>query len=225
MPEHATVVLPVLDEVEALPWVLERLPEGFRPLVVDNGSTDGSADVARRLGARVVSEPRRGFGAACWAGLRAAPDGLVCFMDADASLDPADLPTVVRPIQDGRCDLVLAARHPEPGAWPWPARVANRALAARTSRALGIRLHDVGPMRAGRRHDLLALGIEDRRSGWPLEMVVRAARAGWRIGEVGVGYRPRVGRSKVTGTVRGTVQAVADMSRVLRQARREDRAA
>jgi dTDP-L-rhamnose 4-epimerase len=212
----ATVVLPVLDEVEALPWVLGRVPPGFRPLVVDNGSTDGSGDLARSLGARVVVEPRRGFGAACWAGLVAAPDGVVCFMDADASLDPADLPTVVAPVTDGRADLVLAARRPQAGAWPAHARVANRVLAAGTSRRLGFRLHDVGPMRAARRDGLLALGIRDRRSGWPLEMVVRAAGAGWRVEEVAVPYRPRVGRSKVTGTVRGTVQAVADMTRVLR---------
>jgi hypothetical protein len=113
---------------------------------------------------------------------------------------------------------VLGARRPERGAWPWHARAANRVLAARTSHRLGIRLRDVGPMRAARRDDLLALGIEDRRSGWPLEMVVRAARAGWCIGEVAVPYRPRVGRSKVTGTVRGTARAVADMARVLRAA-------
>jgi dTDP-L-rhamnose 4-epimerase len=216
MPFAATVILPLLDEVEALPWVLGRVPPGFQPLVVDNGSTDGSGDLARALGAEVVVEPQRGFGAACWAGLVAAPDGLVCFMDADASLDPADLPAVVAPVADGRADLVLAARRPEPGAWPAHARVANRVLAARTSRRLGIRLHDVGPMRAASRDALLALGIRDRRSGWPLEMVVRAAGAGWRVEEVAVAYRPRVGRSKVTGTVRGTAQAVADMARVLR---------
>jgi dTDP-L-rhamnose 4-epimerase len=196
------------------------MPPGFDPLVVDNGSTDGSGDVARDLGARVVVEPQRGFGAACWAGLVAAPHDLVCFMDADASLDPADLPIVAGPVADGRADLVVAARRPEPGAWPWPARTANRVLAARTSRRLGFRLHDVGPMRAVRRDGLLALGIRDRRSGWPLEMVVRAARAGWRVDEVAVPYRPRVGRSKVTGTFRGTVQAVVDMGRVLRAADR-----
>jgi dTDP-L-rhamnose 4-epimerase len=218
MPLAATVILPVLDEAEALPWVLGRVPPGFGPLVVDNGSTDGSGALARELGARVVDEPQRGFGAACWAGLVAAPDGLVCFMDADGSLDPADLAMVVAPVADGRADLVLAARRPEPGAWPWPARAANGVLAARTSRRLGFRLHDIGPMRAARRDALLALGLRDRRSGWPLEMVVRAARAGWRVDEVAVRYRRRVGRSKVTGTVRGTVQAVADMGRVLRQA-------
>ncbi len=139
-------------------------------------------------------------------------------MDADASLDPTDLPAVVAPVAGGRADLVLAARRPDPGAWPWHARAANRVLAAATSRRLGLRLHDVGPMRAARRDALLALGIRDRRSGWPLEMVVRAAGAGWRLDEVAVPYRPRVGRSKVTGTVRGTCQAVVDMGRVLRTA-------
>jgi hypothetical protein len=137
-------------------------------------------------------------------------------MDADGSLDPAELPAVAEPVLAGHADLVLAARRAVRGAWPLHARFANRALAWELRRRLGVELHDLGPMRAGRRQDLLALGIEDRRSGWPLEMVVRAARAGWRIEETSVTYSPRVGRSKVTGTVRGTLQAVEDMRRVLR---------
>jgi glycosyltransferase involved in cell wall biosynthesis len=212
----ATVVLPVLDEAAALPWVLARIPPGYEPLVVDNGSSDGSGDIARRAGVRVVVEPRRGFGAACWAGLRAADRDVVCFMDADASLDPADLPAVVEPLVAGRYDLVLAARAPLRRSWPWHARLANRLLAAETNRRVGTRLHDVGPMRAAGREDLLALGMADRRCGWPLEMVVRAAGAGWRIREVPVSYAPRIGRSKVTGTVRGTARAVYDMARVMR---------
>ena len=216
MPTQTIVVLPVLDEAAALPWVLSRLPSGYEPLVVDNGSTDGSGDVARRLGARVVVEPRRGFGAACWTGLAAADGDVVCFMDADASLDPADLPAVADPVVAGRYDLVLAARRPTPRSWPWHARLANRLLAAETNRRVGTQLRDLGPMRAARRADLLGLGIEDRRFGWPLEMVLRAARADWRIGEVAVAYHPRTGRSKVTGTVRGTGRAMRDMSHVLR---------
>ena len=207
------VVLPVLDEREALPWVLARLPAGFVPLVVDNGSTDGSAAVARRLGAPVVDEPRRGFGAACWAGLRAARSDVVCFMDADGSLDPRDLPRLVAAL--GHADLVLGARRADPGAWPLHARVANRALALELRRR-GVALSDLGPMRAAGRERRLALGLRDRRSGWPLEMVVRAARAGWRIAELEVHYRERAGRSKVTGTVRGTARAVLDMAAVLR---------
>jgi glycosyltransferase involved in cell wall biosynthesis len=209
------VVLPALDEAEALPWVLARMPHGYRAIVVDNGSTDGTAEVARRHGATVVVEERRGFGAACWTGLAAAEDEIVCFMDADASFDPQELPSVVAPVEVHGEVLSLGARRARGGAWPWHARLANRVLAAELRRRTGARLSDLGPMRAARRHDLLELELQDRRSGWPLEMVLNAHAAGWSIVEVPVSYRPRVGRSKVTGTVRGTVQAVQDMSRLL----------
>jgi len=210
------VILPVLDEVEALPWVLERMPAGFSPLVADNGSTDGSGELAERLGARVVREERRGFGAACYAGLRAARSDVVAFMDCDGSLDPAELPRVAGPVCAGRADLCLGTRRAEPGAWPLHARAANAMLARELRRRTGAGLTDLGPMRAARRTSLLELGVEDRRFGWPLEMVLRAAREGWRIEERGVTYRPRVGgRSKVTGTVRGTLLTLRDMSSVL----------
>jgi glycosyltransferase involved in cell wall biosynthesis len=210
------VVLPVLDEAEAIPWVLGRMPSGFRPIVVDNGSRDGSADVARRMGAQVVCEPRRGFGAACYAGLRAATDSVVCFMDCDASLDPAELPLVAGPVADGSADLMLGARRPERGAWRTHARVANLVLVMELRRRTGVRLEDIGPMRAAPRDKLLALGMRDRRSGWPLEMVLRALRGGWQVGEVPVSYLRRAGRSKVTATWRGTARAVGDMAKVLR---------
>jgi glycosyltransferase involved in cell wall biosynthesis len=209
------VVLPVLDEAAALPAVLGAMPGGYHPIVVDNGSSDGSAGVARRLGARVISEPRRGFGAACYAGLVAATDPVVCFMDADASLDPRELPLVASPVVSGEADLVLGARRAVPGAWPWHARAANRLLVLELRRRSGLRLSDLGPMRAGRREALLALGIVDRRFGWPLEMVLRATAAGWRVDEVDVVYHARTGRSKVTGTARGTLRAIRDMARVL----------
>lgn len=209
------VILPVLDEARALPWVLTRMPPAYRPIVVDNGSRDGSAAIARAHGALVVDEPARGFGAACWTGLRAASAEVVCFMDADASLDPLELPRVSRRVLDGNADLVLGARVADRGAWPAHARAANRLLARELRRRSGAPLTDLGPMRAARRTALLDLGIADRRFGWPLEMVLRAAGAGWRIDEVPVTYRPRVGRSKVTGTVRGTARAVSDMARVL----------
>ncbi len=210
------VVLPVLDEAEALPGVLARLGPEHRPLVVDNGSRDGSGALAERLGARVVSEPQRGFGAACFAGLCAAETDVVAFMDADGSLDPAELPRVTGPVERGDCDLVLGARQIAPGAMPPHARLANRALAWELRRRAGAGLTDLGPMRAARREALLALSIADRRSGWPLEMVLRAAAAGWRIAERPVSYGPRAGgHSKVTGTLGGTLRAVRDMSAVL----------
>jgi len=210
------VILPVLDEAQALPWVISRMPGGYLPLVVDNGSSDGSAALAARLGAEVVREPRRGFGAACFAGISAATSETVCFMDCDGSLDPAELPRVAEPVSAARADLVMGARSADRGAWPAHARLANRALTLELRRRSGIRLRDLGPMRATRREPLLALGIRDRRFGWPLEMVLRAASAGWRIEEAEVGYRDRAGRSKVTGTLRGTVRTVRDMGIALR---------
>jgi glycosyltransferase involved in cell wall biosynthesis len=211
------VILPVLNEREALPWVLERMPAGYEPLVVDNGSTDGSGELARSLGARVVVEPVPGFGAACYAGLTAATADVVCFMDCDASFDPRELPRVAGPVLAGDADLVLGARRPtQRGAWPLHARAANTILALELRRRTKVPLRDLGPMRAARREPLLALGLVDRRFGWPLEMVLRAAAAGWRIEETSVSYYPRDGASKVTGTVKGTVRAVRDMTRVLR---------
>jgi glycosyltransferase involved in cell wall biosynthesis len=210
------VILPVLDEAEALPGVLAALPAGYEPLVVDNGSTDGSAAVALELGSRVVTERRRGFGAACATGLEAATEDVVCFMDCDGSLDAGDLPRVARPVLTGEAELMLGARHAERGAWPWHARAANRVLAAELRRRAGLRLTDLGPMRAAHREGLLELRIRDRRFGWPLEMVLLAAAAGWRIDEAPVAYRARLGRSKVTGTARGTARAVGDMARALR---------
>lgn len=215
---RADVVLPCLDEAKALPQVLERIPVGWRAIVVDNGSTDGSAALARSLGATVVTEPRRGFGSACHAGLLAARAEYVCFCDCDGSLDPALLPSLVRRVADGESDLLLGRRRAEGrGAWPLHARAGNLALARMLRGRTGLRLHDLGPMRAARRADLLALDLTDRRSGYPLQMVVHAADAGLRVAEVDVPYRPRTGKSKVTGTWRGTWHAVRDMRAVLRQ--------
>ncbi|MFF9373380.1 glycosyltransferase family 2 protein [Streptomyces griseoluteus] len=221
-PPLVDVVLPCLDEAEALPWVLARIPAGWRAIVVDNGSTDGSAEVARALGATVVREERRGFGAACHAGLLAAGADLVCFCDCDASLDPGLLVPFVEEVRTGGADMVLGRRRPQGrGSWPAHARAGNLALSLLLRRRTGLTLRDLGPLRAARRAPLLALGLTDRRSGYPLEMVVRAADAGWRVTEHDVPYLPRSGASKVTGTWRGTWQAVRDMSRVLRDTPRE----
>ena len=190
------VVLPALDEAAAMPALLDAMPTGYRAIV--------------------VREQVRGFGAACFAGLMAATSDIVCFMDADGSLPPASLLVVTAPIERGDADLVMGARRPTvAGAWPVHARMMNRALALELRRRTGVRLHDLGPMRAARRQPLLELAIADRRFGWPLEMVLRASRDGWRITEVDVPYHPRVGRSKVTGTVKGTVRTMRDMGRVL----------
>ncbi len=210
------VILPVLDEAEAIPAVLSAIPDGYHALVVDNGSHDGSAQVARAHGARVVHEPREGFGAACFAGLRAASAEIVCFMDCDGSLDPTELPSVTAPVARGELDLCLGARVAEQGAWPWHARLANRFLALELRRRFGLTLRDLGPMRAVRREALLALDLRDRAFGWPLEMVLKAAARGWRVGEVRVAYRLRAGgRSKVSGSARGTLRATRDMASLL----------
>jgi glycosyltransferase involved in cell wall biosynthesis len=214
------VVLPCLDEAPALTWLLPRMPAGYRAIVADNGSVDGSADVARRWGARVVTVPQPGYGAAVHAGIVAADpaDGLVCVMDADGSFDPAQLPRVADPVRAGAARLVLGRRRPVGrGAWPPHARLGNAVLARRLRRTTGLDVHDIGPMRAAYRDDLLALNLRDRRFGYPLELLIAAARAGWPVAEVDVDYRPRTAgtRSKVTGTVRGTVRAVRDMSAVL----------
>lgn len=218
-PEFVDVVLPCLNEAQALPWVLSRFPPGYRAIVADNGSTDGSADIARDHGALVVSVPQRGFGAAVAAGVEAASADVLCVCDADASLDPRHFPRVANPVLAHEQDLVLGSRQPVGRrAWPLHARLANRVLVRLLRRSIGAgapRLSDLGPMRALRRRELLGLQLRDRRFGYPLEMVLRAAEAGWRISEVPVDYLPRVGTSKVTGTMRGTIHAVQDMRAIL----------
>jgi glycosyltransferase involved in cell wall biosynthesis len=210
------VLLPCLDEADALPWILGRMPKGFRPLVIDNGSRDGSAQLATDLGATVVHAERRGYGAACHAGLVAATAPLVAVMDADASLDPSQLPDVVAPVVRGEADLVVGVRRlTHRRAQPWALRLANAELARRVRRRTGLSLRDIGPMRAARREALLGLDIQDRRSGYPVETVVRAADAGWRVVAVDTDYLLRRGRSKVTGTPLGAWRAVRDISTVL----------
>ncbi|MCB0976100.1 MAG: glycosyltransferase family 2 protein [Acidimicrobiales bacterium] len=211
------VVLPVLDEEEAIGWVLERMPAGYRAIVVDNGSTDRSVELATAAGATVVTEPVQGFGAACWRGLENATAEIVCFMDCDGSLDPRDLTPLVEAVAAGRVDLAVGRRRPERGAWPPHARAANVVLARLVRRRTGVDLPDLGPMRAARPEALRALDLTDRRSGWPVEMVLRTSAAGWRIESFDVPYLRRAGSSKVTGTVRGTVRAVMDMRRRIQE--------
>jgi dTDP-L-rhamnose 4-epimerase len=209
------IVLPCLDEAEALPWVLSRIPDGARAIVVDNGSVDGSVAIARAGGALVVECTQRGYGAACHAGLLAATAEYVAVCDCDATIDPAVALDFVGLLRDG-ADLVVGRRVPVGRrAFPLPARVANLELARRVRRRTGLALRDVGPLRVARRAELLALDVADRRCGYPVETVLRAAEAGWRVAAADVEYTPRAGRSKVTGTLRGTLQAVRDMSAVL----------
>jgi glycosyltransferase involved in cell wall biosynthesis len=211
------VVLPCLDEAAALPGVLAALPSGYRAIVVDNGSTDGSPEVAAAHGATVVHERRKGYGAAVHTGLEHSAAEIVCFLDADGSLDPAELPALVAEVRRG-ATLAVGRRVPvRAGVWPWHARVGNRLLAALLRRR-GLPVSDIAPARAVRRADLLALDVRDRAFGYPLELLVRAARAGWQVVERDVTYTDRAKgtKSKVSGSVRGTVRAVRDMAGVLR---------
>ncbi|WP_424190419.1 glycosyltransferase family 2 protein [Actinokineospora sp. G85] len=215
------VVLPCLDEALALPGVLAALPEGYRAIVVDNGSTDGSPEVAAAHGAKVVVEPRKGYGAAVHTGLEHATAEVVCFLDADGSLDPGELPGLVAEVVAGRARLAVGKRVPVGrGAWPWHARAGNAVLAA-LLRGRGLPVSDIAPARAVRRADLLELGVADRAFGYPLELLIRAAQAGWVVREKPVAYRPRTlgTRSKVSGSVKGTARAIRDMLRVLRETR------
>ena len=216
MDRTVDVVLPCLDEASALPWVLSRMPLWAKAIVVDNGSTDGSAELAASLGATVVRHPVRGYGAACHAGLEAATAPLVAVMDCDATLDPQDLAPLVEAVAGGGGVLAVGHRvRVTSAAWPWHLRLANRVVARRVNRRTGLLLPDIGPMRVAPREELLALGLRDRRSGYPVETVVRAAEAGWRVVSVDVPYAARRGRSKVTGTPLGAARAVRDMTAVL----------
>ena len=211
-----TVVLPCLNEAESLPVVLAAIPVGYHCMVVDNNSTDDTAAVARWHGAEVITESRPGYGAAVHAGVMAARTPLVAVLDGDGSLDPADLPRLVAELERG-ADMVIGRRRPVSGLrWPWHARLGTAAVAWRLRTRHRLDVHDIAPMRVVRRDALLALGVNDRRSGYPLELLVRAAAAGWRVVEVDVEYGPRLGgKSKVSGSVRGSFTAAVDFWKVI----------
>ena len=207
-----SVIIPVFDEEESLPLVLGEIPPDLvdEVVVVDNGSTDRSAQVATASGARVVHEPRRGYGSACLAGIAACQPGIIVFLDGDYSDYPQDMPELLRPLLEGRADLVLGTRMviPESRRVLLPqARFGNRMAAFLMRCLFGIRCTDLGPFRAIRSDALNELGMQDRDFGWTVEMQLRAKFAGLRVLEVPVRYRRRVGVSKITGTLRGTILA------------------
>jgi glycosyltransferase involved in cell wall biosynthesis len=212
------LVLPCRDEAPALPELLAAVPAPFRVIVVDNGSQDDTAEVARAHGAYVVCEPRPGYGAAVQAGVEAAEADFVAVMDGDGSFDPADLLVLLDAVVAGRADLALGRRRPvEAGVWPWHARAGNALVVWWLRRTAGFAARDLAPMRVCRRADLVDLGVRDRRFGYPLELLRRAHDAGWRISEHDVAYRRRASgtRSKVSGSVRGTVRTAHDFWKVL----------
>jgi glycosyltransferase involved in cell wall biosynthesis len=215
MPD-VTVVLPCLNEAASLPGVLAAMPNGYRALVIDNNSTDGTAEVARRHGAEVVAEQRPGYGSAVHAGVVAAKTPIVAVIDADGSLDARELPALVDELDRG-ADMAIGRRRAVDGLqWPWHARLGTAAVCWRLRTRYGLPVHDIAPMRVAHRDALLALGVTDRRSGYPLELLVRAAQAGWRVVERDVAYGPRTGgKSKVSGSVRGSFIAALDFWRVI----------
>ncbi|WP_372729663.1 glycosyltransferase family 2 protein [Nocardioides sp.] len=212
------LVLPCKDEAAALVGLLPRVPDAFAVIVVDNGSTDDTAEVAARLGARVVREPVPGYGAAVHAGLMAATQEYVAFMDGDSSFDPDELLDLLADVQAGRADLAVGRRRPvRRGVWPWHARLGNALIIWWLRRRIGFTPHDIAPMRVCRREQLIALDVQDRRFGYPVELLQKVTRADWAITERDVAYHPRaVGtRSKVSGSVKGTVRTARDFWRVL----------
>ena len=208
--------MPCLNEADSLPGVIALLPEGYLALVVDNNSTDGTAEVARRLGAQVVSERQPGYGAAVHAGMVAAGTPIVAVLDGDGSMDPRELPKLVDELDRG-ADMAVGRRRPLPGVrWPWHARLGNQVVCWRLRTRHGVPVHDIAPMRVVRRDAIVALGVEDRRSGYPLELLVRAGAAGWNVAEHDIAYGSRTGgKSKVSGSIRGSFFAVLDFWRVI----------
>lgn len=218
MEAECDLVLPCRDEAPALAELLPSLPTGLHPVVVDNGSTDGTAAVARSLGATVVSEERPGYGAAVHAGLLAARREYVAVMDGDGSFSGHDVLPLLAEVAAGRADLAVGRRRPTgAGVWPWHARAGNALVVAWLRNRVHLPVHDIAPMRVCRRDALLALEVQDRRFGYPVELLQRATLAGWRIVERDVAYGPRAAgtRSKVSGSVRGTLRTARDFARVL----------
>jgi len=214
---RVAVIIPALDEEAAVGLVVRAVRAAGEDLalsviVADNGSRDATAEVARGAGAQVVHEPQRGYGAACQAGLAAMPRDteIVVFLDADASDQPAELPLLLAPILRDEADLVIGSRilgRLEPGAMTWPQRFGNWLAPLLIRLVWGVRFTDLGPFRAIRRDALAQLALRDRDFGWTVEMQIKAAKAGLRCVEQPVRYKPRIGRSKISGTVRGVLLA------------------
>ena len=218
VPATCDLILPCRDEALALPELLAKVPDEFAVIVVDNGSTDGTADVARGLGATVVVEDVPGYGAAVHAGVVAATRDYVAVMDGDGSFDPHELLPMLAEVASGDADMAVGRRRPvQRGVWPWHARAGNTLVVWWLRRRIAMDAHDIAPMRVCRRDALLALDLRDRRFGYPVELLQKATLAGWRLVEHDVGYHPRATgtRSKVSGSVKGTVRTARDFWRTL----------
>jgi len=207
---RVSVVIPTHNEAQSIGRVLADLPSDLTTevIVVDSNSNDGTPEIAARMGARVVPEPRRGYGRACLTGLAAAnsPD-VVVFLDGDYSDRPSELPILLAPIIEGRADITLGSRLRFAAALPWHQVFGNRLAAGLIRLLYGVQITDLGPFRAARADVLRALALEETTYGWAVEMILKGARAGFRVVEVPVSYHPRIGKSKISGTLKGTVGA------------------
>lgn len=220
---RVSVIIPTHNEAQSIGCVLADLPSNLvtEVIVVDSNSNDGTPEIARKMGARVLHEPRRGYGRACLTGLAGAssPD-VVVFLDGDYSDRPSELPLLLTPIIDDRADITLGSRLGKqsiPGALPWHAAFGNRLAAALINLLYGLKISDLGPFRAGRADVLRRLALQETTYGWAVEMILKGAVAGFRIVEVPVSYHPRIGKSKISGTLKGTVGAAwFILSRIVR---------
>jgi glycosyltransferase involved in cell wall biosynthesis len=210
---RVSVIIPTHNEAQAIPRVLQDLPSDLvtEVIVVDSNSNDGTAEIASSMGARVIREPRRGYGRACLTGVAAAnsPD-IVVFLDGDYSDRPAELPILLAPIIEGHADITLGSRLGKQrirAALPWHQAFGNRLAASLIRLLYGPKITDLGPFRAGRADVLRALGLEETTYGWAVEMILKSALSGYRVTEVPVSYHPRIGKSKISGTLKGTLGA------------------
>jgi glycosyltransferase involved in cell wall biosynthesis len=210
---RASVIIPTHNEAQAIERVLADIPSNLATevIVVDSNSNDGTPDIAAKMGARVIEEPRRGYGRACLTGLAAAnsPD-IVVFLDGDYSDRPSELPILVAPILEGRADITLGSRlygRTSTAALPWHQVVGNRLAAGLIRTLYGLNISDLGPFRAGRADVLRSLALEETTYGWAVEMILKGILAGHQVVEVPVSYHPRIGKSKIGGTLKGTVGA------------------
>lgn len=226
-----SVIIPTRNEALALRHVLADLPAGLvsEVIVVDSNSNDGTPEIAAQMGARVVREPRRGYGQACLTGIaNASSPDVIVFLDGDYSDRPAELPLLLAPIIDGRADITLGSRlaaPSTPGALPWHQVFGNRLAAGLITLLFGQRITDLGPFRAARADVLRKLALEETTYGWAVEMILKGTLHGFRVVEVPVSYCPRIGKSKISGTIRGTVGAAWFIfSRILRYYVRRRRA-
>ena len=220
---RVSVIIPTYNEAQAIGRVLADLPRDLATevIVVDSNSNDGTPDIAAKMGARVVTEPRRGYGRACLTGLAniKSPD-VVVFLDGDYSDRPSELPILLGPIIDGRADITIGSRlaaSSKSGALPWHQSLGNRLAAGLIRHWYGVKITDLGPFRAARADVLRALALEEATYGWAVEIILKGAIAGFRIVEVPVSYHPRLGKSKISGTIKGTVAAAwFILSRIVR---------